>query len=67
MWTYTRCLPISKQPRTQLVIKTIGDLVGLAFVLVKSKGRAKMGNRKGNGDGGVEPYRCKVSKAQVEW
>jgi hypothetical protein len=57
MWTYTRCLPIHKQPNTKLVIATITDLVELAFVLMKSKGK----NRKNEG------YSCGVNKAQVEW
>ncbi|CZR51337.1 related to telomerase reverse transcriptase [Phialocephala subalpina] len=57
LWTYAKCLPVGKQPRTKLVIKTISDLIELAFVLMKSKGK----NRRNVG------YGCKLSKVQVEW
>ena len=57
MWTYARCMPAGKQPGTRLLIKTVEDLINLAFVLVKSKGK----NRKNSG------YSCAVSKVQVEW
>ncbi|KAG0650734.1 Telomerase reverse transcriptase [Hyphodiscus hymeniophilus] len=57
LYTYNRCLPVGKQPGTGLVTKTISDLVELAFVLMKSKGR----NRKNLG------YQCVVKKVQVEW
>ncbi|KAH6671185.1 hypothetical protein B0J14DRAFT_89821 [Halenospora varia] len=57
MWTYARCLPIGKQPGTKLLIKTISDLMELAFVLMKSKAK----NKKNVG------YKCAVSKVQVEW
>lgn len=71
-WTYAKCLPTGKQPGTELMIseyfpslqiqwltvsETISDLIDLAFVLMKSKGR----NRKNAG------YKCAVSKVQVEW
>ncbi|KAH8657402.1 hypothetical protein BGZ60DRAFT_130395 [Tricladium varicosporioides] len=57
MWTYARCLPTGKQPGTKLLIKTISDLMELAFVLMKSKAK----NEKNVG------YKCAVSKIQVEW
>ncbi|KAF8847635.1 hypothetical protein BDZ45DRAFT_607177 [Acephala macrosclerotiorum] len=57
LWTYAKCLPTGKKPGTQLIIKTIGDLIELAFVLMKSKGK----NRRNTG------YGCKLSKVQVEW
>jgi hypothetical protein len=59
MWTYTRCLPVGKQPRAQLIITTIQDVVELAFVLLKSKGK--------NGNKALKGYRCAVTKVQVEW
>lgn len=40
-----------------LVTETISDVVELAFVLMKSKGR----NKKNAG------YKCVVKKVQVEW
>jgi hypothetical protein len=57
MWTYARCLPLSKQPGTKLLIKTISDTIDLAFVLMKSKGE----NKRNVG------YKCAVSRVQVEW
>jgi len=57
LYTYNRCLPAGKQPGTKLIIKTISDLVELAFVLMKGKGR----NKKNDG------YKCVVKKVQVEW
>jgi hypothetical protein len=57
MWTYARCLPVGKQPGTQLLIKTTRDLIELAFLLMKSKAR----NARNKG------YACAVSKVQVEW
>jgi len=56
MWTYARCLPVAKQPGLNLLKKTLGDVVELAFVLMKSKSRSR-------GD----TYRCGVTKAQVDW
>jgi hypothetical protein len=57
MHTYNRCLPNEKQPAPHLIVKTIQDLIELAFVLMKSKGKNKtnMG------------YKCGVKKIQVEW
>lgn len=55
--TYIRCLPRPKQPRAGLVTRAVSDLVELAFVLMKSKGRKR----------GQEAYACRVSKAQVDW
>jgi hypothetical protein len=52
--TYIRCLPSNKQPSSRLVINAISDLVELAFVLMKSKGRK-------------ERSKCAVKKKQVEW
>ena len=75
LYTYNRCLPVGKQPGTNLLIskyflsyfhnlnadclttETICDVVELAFVLMKSKGR----NKKNAG------YECVVKKVQVEW
>ena len=59
MWTYARCLPITKQPGTKLLIKTITDLVEMAYALIKSKGRAKKGAELG--------YKCAVTKIQVQF
>ncbi|KUJ22916.1 uncharacterized protein LY89DRAFT_314076 [Mollisia scopiformis] len=56
MWTYAKCLPAGKQPGTQLILKTIRDLIELAFVLMKSKGK----NKKNVG------YKFALSKMQVE-
>ncbi|KAE8444198.1 hypothetical protein EG329_000795 [Mollisiaceae sp. DMI_Dod_QoI] len=57
MWTYAKCLPAGKQPGLKLLIKTISDLIELAFVLMKSKGK----NKKNVG------YKCALTKVQVEW
>ncbi|KAG9231544.1 hypothetical protein BJ875DRAFT_382758 [Amylocarpus encephaloides] len=57
MWTYAKCLPVGKQPGTKLLCKTITDLIDLAFVLMKSKGK----NKKNIG------YKCALSKLQVKW
>ncbi len=75
LWIYVRCLPVGKQPGTELmiskseppqlnrehpnheIIEIITDLIELAFVLMKSKGR----NKKNAG------YKCGLSKIQVEW
>jgi hypothetical protein len=51
MWTYARCLPVGKQPGTKLIIKTVKDLIELAFLLMKGKGK----NKKNEG------YECGVS------
>lgn len=57
MWTYAKCLPVGKQPGTKLLIKTITDLIEMAYVLIKSKGK----NKKNEG------YQCGVKKAQLEY
>jgi len=57
MWTYAKCLPGGKQPGTNLLIKTITDLIEMAYVLIKSKGK----NKKNEG------YQCWVKKAQLEY
>jgi len=57
MWTYAKCLPGGKQPGTNLLIKTITDLIEMAYVLIKSKGK----NKKNEG------YQCGVKKAQLEY
>ncbi|KAH8603107.1 hypothetical protein B0O99DRAFT_605134 [Bisporella sp. PMI_857] len=57
MWTYARFLPPRSHPSTTLLVKTVEDLVGLAFALIKGKGRRK----------GMEGYRCAVGRVQVEW
>jgi hypothetical protein len=57
MWTYARCLPVGKQPGTKLIIKTVKDLIELAFLLIKGKGKNKKN----------KVYKCGVSKVQVEW
>ncbi|RDL40109.1 uncharacterized protein BP5553_00088 [Venustampulla echinocandica] len=57
MWIYARCLPVRKQPGTNLLIKTISDLIDLAFALMKSKSK----NSKNIG------YKCALTKVQVEW
>jgi len=59
MWTYARCLPINKQPGTKLLIKTITDLIEMAYALIKSKGRGKKGADLG--------YKCAVTKTQVQF
>ncbi|KAH8748185.1 hypothetical protein F5882DRAFT_311517 [Hyaloscypha sp. PMI_1271] len=41
MWTYTRCLPVWNKPGTKLLIKTITDLVEIAYVLVRAKARIR--------------------------
>ena len=58
-WTYARCLPINKHPGTKLLIKTITDLVEMAYALIKSKGRGKKGAELG--------YKCTISKMQVQF
>lgn len=55
MWTYAKCLPVGKKPGTKLLIKTITDLIEMAYVLIKSK------NKKNEG------YQCGVKKAQLEY
>ncbi|KAI9772335.1 MAG: hypothetical protein M1840_001084 [Geoglossum simile] len=56
-YSYTKSLPSNKQPRSTILIKTIEDLVELAFVLLKSKNKnEKYGN-----------YGCAVTKAQAKW
>jgi len=57
MWTYAKCLPPGKQPGSKLLIKTINDLVEMAYVLIKSKGK----NKKNEG------YQCALKKVQVEY
>jgi hypothetical protein len=57
MWTYAKCLPAGKQPGTNLLIKTITDLIEMAYVLIKSKGKNKK----------TEGYQCGVKKAQLEY
>ncbi|KAI9782484.1 MAG: hypothetical protein M1839_004970 [Geoglossum umbratile] len=56
-YSYTKSLPYHKQPRPTMLIKTIEDLVELAFVLLKSKNK----NEKYNN------YRCAITKSQVKW
>jgi hypothetical protein len=46
-----------EQPGTKLIIKTVKDLIKLAFLLMKGKDK----NTKNEG------YECGVSKVQVEW
>jgi hypothetical protein len=75
MWSYSRCLPVKKQPTTMLVISeyshsgipytivirrsidAIQDVIGLAYMLLRSKSRKK------NNHG----FKCTVSKVQLEW
>ena len=57
MWTYARCLPVGKQPGTKLLIKTVTDLIEMAYVLIKSKSKNKRN----------EGYQCRVKKTQVEY
>ncbi|KAI9814856.1 MAG: hypothetical protein M1832_005658 [Thelocarpon impressellum] len=56
-YRYAKCMPPRKQPQTRLLIRTIHDMIDLAFVLMKSKGK--------HGQNGH--FRCAVSKAQVKW
>jgi hypothetical protein len=57
MWTYARCLRVGQQPGIKLLIKTIIDLMEMAYVLIKSKGN----NKKNKG------YQCHVKKPQIEY
>lgn len=57
MCAYNRCLPTQKQPSADITIRTIGGLVDLAFVLIKSKEK----NPKNLG------YRCAISKTEIRW
>ncbi|KAL5345486.1 Telomerase reverse transcriptase [Pseudogymnoascus australis] len=57
MCAYSRCLPTQKQPSANITIRTIGGLVDLAFVLIKSKEK----NPKNLG------YRCAISKTEIRW
>jgi len=56
-YTYARCLPSSKQPTVALLTRTITALIEMAYVLIKSKGRAKKGVELG--------YKCTVTRPQV--
>ncbi|KAL0939367.1 telomerase reverse transcriptase [Colletotrichum truncatum] len=57
MWSYWRCLPTDKQPDSRLVIKTIGKLIDVAFVLLTGKTRKKKHPH----------YSCALEKTQVFW
>ena len=48
---------MGKQPGTKLIIKTVEDLIELAFVLMKGKSKSRKN----------EGYKCDISKARVEW
>jgi hypothetical protein len=56
-YAYARCLPSSKQPTVALLTRTITALIEMAYVLIKSKGRAKKGVELG--------YKCAVTKPQI--
>jgi hypothetical protein len=56
-YAYARCLPSPKQPTLALLTRTITALIEMAYVLIKSKGRAKKGVELG--------YKCAVTKPQI--
>ncbi|KAL3418000.1 telomerase reverse transcriptase [Phlyctema vagabunda] len=55
MWTYGRLVRIT----SRVVIRTIADLVDLAFVLTQSKGRQRKRQNAG--------YACAVTRPQLRW
>ncbi|KAI9740924.1 MAG: hypothetical protein M1818_004530 [Claussenomyces sp. TS43310] len=57
LWAYRKCLSPRKKPGAKLVIKTISDLLELAFILLKRKSKSARSAR----------YDCAVTKAQVNW
>ncbi|KAI9787925.1 MAG: hypothetical protein M1816_007325 [Peltula sp. TS41687] len=56
-YRYARSLPSAKQPRAAILIKTIEDLIELAFALTKSKSKQDK----------FETFNCAVTKTQVRW
>ncbi|KAK4695849.1 telomerase reverse transcriptase, partial [Lecanoromycetidae sp. Uapishka_2] len=56
-YRYAKCMQSAKQPHLDLLKRTIGDLVDLAFVLVKGRHRLQI----------AHDYDCAVSKRQVAW
>ncbi|THZ83173.1 hypothetical protein D6C84_05168 [Aureobasidium pullulans] len=57
-FNYIRCLSQTKKPSTALIIKTIDDLIHVAYGLMKRKREKKSSD--------VE-YACALSKAQTRW
>ncbi|KAF4460773.1 hypothetical protein FALBO_12428, partial [Fusarium albosuccineum] len=54
-WAYMRCLGKAKQPRSELVIRTITKVIDVAFLLLTSKSRTMR----------YPQYRCDIRKSQV--
>lgn len=66
---YIRLLPTNKRPRASLIIKTLKDLVELAWVLMQSKGKSANKSRMKDGKQksmSEKEYRCAVPKKMVE-
>ncbi|KAI5866584.1 hypothetical protein GGS23DRAFT_278280 [Durotheca rogersii] len=57
MWAYARCLPPSKQPPAALAIRTISDLVAVAYQMLVSK------TRKARHPG----YACDIKRLEICW
>ncbi|KAI1415905.1 hypothetical protein F5Y13DRAFT_155612 [Hypoxylon sp. FL1857] len=57
MWAYARCLPVQKQPSAALVIKSISNLVDMAYMLLISKTRKLR----------YPGYTCNIKKLEVSW
>ncbi|KAI0189400.1 hypothetical protein EV127DRAFT_109620 [Xylaria flabelliformis] len=57
MWAYARCLPAPKRPPPGMIIKTIGKLVDIAYLLLVSRTRQLR----------YPGYVCDVKKCEVSW
>ncbi|SLM33959.1 telomerase reverse transcriptase [Lasallia pustulata] len=56
-YRYAKCLCKHRRPQQSLMIKTIHDLVNLAFVLIKSKHKNPR----------VQGYQCAINRLQIQW
>jgi telomerase reverse transcriptase len=56
-WAYVRCLPAPKRPRPALVVRAIGKLAEVAFLLATSKTRRVRHPK----------YVCDVRRSEVAW
>ncbi|KAL6357993.1 hypothetical protein LRP88_08172 [Fusarium phalaenopsidis] len=55
MWAYLRCLGKSRQPSSELVVRTIMKVIDVAFLLLTSKSRTMR----------YPQYKCDIRKSQV--
>ncbi|KAI9171577.1 Telomerase reverse transcriptase [Paramyrothecium foliicola] len=55
MWAYMRCLPVSRQPSSDLIIRTIAKVVNVAFLLLTGQSRKSR----------YPNYQCEIRKTQI--